>query len=54
MEGLVEVVHYRPERRDEIPASGFDLYLSVDGESDRSTGRTLEDEGKTPDRACQA
>jgi hypothetical protein len=29
-----EVVHFQPDHCDEIPPSGFDLYLRVDGDSD--------------------
>ncbi len=32
--GLVEVVHFRPERADAIPRTGFDLYLSVDDDTE--------------------
>lgn len=31
---LVDVVHFRPNQRDEIPVSGFDLYQSVDDDTD--------------------
>src|SRR5262245_42295351 len=31
---LVEVVHFQPEQRDQIPSDGFDLYLSIDDDTD--------------------
>src|SRR4051794_1117817 len=31
---LVEVVHFRPEQVDSIPAAGFDLYLSIDDDTE--------------------
>src|SRR5260370_14463411 len=30
LEGLVEVVHFRPDALTAIPTSGFDLYLNID------------------------
>ncbi|QEH32069.1 SPBc2 prophage-derived glycosyltransferase SunS [Aquisphaera giovannonii] len=34
LRSLADVVHFLPDRRGEIPASGFDLYLSMDDDSD--------------------
>ena len=34
LEKLVEVVHFQPSQREEIPTSGFDLYLSIDDDTD--------------------
>jgi GT2 family glycosyltransferase/tetratricopeptide (TPR) repeat protein len=31
---LVDVVHFRPEHRDQISSTGFDLYLSIDDDTD--------------------
>ncbi len=32
--GLVQVDHYQPERVDRIPGIGFDLYLSIDDDTE--------------------
>src|SRR5207249_5304620 len=31
---LVEVVHFQPDQAPSIPASGFDLYLSIDDDTE--------------------
>jgi hypothetical protein len=33
---LVEVAHFHTEQRHEIPSSGFDLYLSIDDDSEHA------------------
>jgi glycosyltransferase involved in cell wall biosynthesis len=36
LQGLVDVVHFQPGQREEIPGTGFDLYLSVDDDTDHA------------------
>ena len=39
--GLVEVVHFQPEQAESIPSSGFDLYLSVDDDTEHRLPESL-------------
>jgi hypothetical protein len=39
--GLIVVVHFQPDQCDPIPASGFDLYFSIDDDSERGLATTL-------------
>ena len=38
---LVEVVHFQPEQRDQIPTTGFDLYVSIDDDTDHRLPASL-------------
>ena len=39
--GLVEVVHYRPEQAEAIPRAGFDLYFSIDDDTEHRLPEAL-------------
>src|SRR4051794_29969537 len=39
--GLVEVFHFQPGQADEIPSSGFDLYLSIDDDTEHQLPDSL-------------
>lgn len=41
MAGLVEVVHFQPGQAGSIPSSGFDLYLSIDDDTDHRLPESL-------------